>query len=171
MTIEQTVVPVAVTFDMPGDRQYSMIRGIPAHLSRDEYAQIIESYELAAGVRDQYFNGSGEPSEENEPATAPAQQARTAARQGGQRDNPWPPTVVKATDDDGNATVGCSWHKKGDGTPRPMRVWDEDSGLMKCTGKTGKTDSGFCELTFQPEAAPVAATSGGAPPIGDELLR
>jgi hypothetical protein len=75
--------------------------------------------------------------------------------QGGRQDNPWPPVVVMTVDDDGYDVPGCSWHniKRGDREfPRPMKPWDRDTGLLKCTGKTQKpgNEDGFCPLRHQP---------------------
>jgi len=46
------------TFDIPGDRQYSMIRDVPWGQSADYYAELIASFTLFAEQRDRGFNGN-----------------------------------------------------------------------------------------------------------------
>lgn len=154
-----------ITFDMPGDRPYSTIRGIPAYQDAAFYEQIMESYALAAVARDDAFPAGGQPAPAAAPppgavlqqstATAPPQPA-----QGGRQHNPWPPVVVPTTNDDGTPAQGCSWHKTSEATgsrPRPFRYFDADANhpqaVWKCTGQTGKDPSGYCPL-FVPAAAP-----------------
>ncbi len=101
------------------------------------------------------------------PNPTPAQQtppASPAAPQG-QFPEAWPPTVVATTEDDGTATVGCSYHKLRDGRPRPMRLLQ---GRMKCTGKSEKAGNqdGYCPLTHQ---APQPAASDASFTEPDDL--
>lgn len=142
--------PEPTTFDMPGDRQYSMIRGIPCFLTREGYVAIMESYALAAEVRDTFFRVKAEAEAQSDPQEVVQKPAAE------QRESDWPPHVVKATDDDGNATVGCSYHSIGRGNakrPRPMRR--SDHGGYHCTGKTEKgNEQGYCTLTYTPKGEP-----------------
>ena len=83
---------------------------------------------------------------------APAQASRGSGGAGGQR-NAWPPTVVATRDDNGEATVGCSYHKGSadrGGGPRPMRDFGDDG--FKCTAKSTRdgNDNGYCPLRYQP---------------------
>ena len=104
----------------------------------------------------------------------PAAPQRASGGSGrGRQDNPWPPNVVRTTTDEGEATVGCSWHnikdENNNSRPRPMRVWDESTGEMKCTGKTEKpgNEEGYCPLRYFPAGA---ATTPAEPDIHPDDL-
>jgi hypothetical protein len=75
------------TFDMPGDRQYTMIRAIPAFRDEEYYTSLMESFEEAATVRGRILGGALEREARENGATdlsaTPAPQAATAPDGGG----------------------------------------------------------------------------------------
>ena len=70
------------TFDIPGDRQYSMIRDVPWGQSADYYAELIASFTLFAEQRDRGFNGNNAKQAEQPTKGQAAPQQRSAPAQG-----------------------------------------------------------------------------------------